>query len=71
MTVSPTQFNLLAQRVHLLENRFAEIETSHGVSLYQLKREAARNRLEMATILRHLGLTGATDAEIDAMLDEE
>lgn len=61
----------LERRLAALEARLADIEGGYGESLYTLRREAIRSRIETGSILSHLGLARATDDQIDAAMDDE
>lgn len=54
-----------------LEARLADVEGGYGETLYTLRREAVRNRIEMGSVLNHLGIDRVSEDDIDAALDSE
>ena len=56
-------------RVVALEARVADIEDSHGDTLYELRRAAVKSDLRMAKMLDALSVEDVTEQEIDAVLD--
>jgi hypothetical protein len=63
----PSPQSLLA-RIVALEARLQDIETPYATTMYQLRRESVRSRIERGRILDHLGIEHVTDDEIDAAL---
>jgi hypothetical protein len=61
----------LERRIQALEARLAEVEGGYGETIYRLRRESVQNRIEIGTILGHLGLPRASEEDIDAELDRE
>jgi hypothetical protein len=61
----------LERRVQALEARLADVEGGFGETIYRLRRDSIRSRIETGTILGHLGLARASEEEIDAELDRE
>jgi hypothetical protein len=61
----------LERRIQALEARLAEVAGGFGETIYQLRRDSVRNRIETGTILGHLGLTRASEEDIDAELGRE
>lgn len=61
---------LLERRLALVEARLAELESVYGDTLYKLHRRAVMTDLNLAKVLDHLGITAATDGDVDAVLDE-
>lgn len=61
----------LERRIAALEARLADIEGGYGDTLYTLHRHAVGTDLILGRIAQHLGVTPATDDEIDAALEAE
>ncbi len=60
----------LERRIAALEARLADIEGGYGETLYALRRDAIRSRIEMGSVLGHLGIERAPEEDIDAAMDE-
>jgi hypothetical protein len=60
----------LVRRIEALEARLSDVEGGYGQTLYQLHRHAVRTELTLSKVAEHLGLTVASDAEVDAVMDE-
>jgi len=61
----------IVARLDGLEVRVRDMEGCYGETFYKLRRESFAGSIERGLILEHLGLRRATEAEIDAVLDEE
>jgi hypothetical protein len=61
----------LERRIAALEARLADIEGGYGDTLYKLHRHAIGTDLTLGRIAQHLGVTPATDDEIDTALEAE
>lgn len=61
----------LEQRIRALESRLAEVEGGYGDTLYRVRRETIATRIDLGRLLERAGLPQASDAEIDAVLDED
>ena len=62
--------SLLERRLALVEARLAELESAYGETLYKLHRRAIKTDLNLTKVLDHLGITTATDDEVEAVLEE-
>lgn len=60
----------LERRILALEARLADVEGGYGQTLYDLRRDSVRNRMQMARLLDHLQIPAVTDDEVDTALDE-
>lgn len=69
MTLS--QPTTIERRVSALEARVADIENSYGETLYELQRRTIRTDLNIQKILAHLAVSPATEADVDAELDQQ
>jgi len=58
-------------RIAALEARIADIEGGYGQTLYRNRRDLVGLRIEVGSLLDQAGLSRATDARIDAVLDQE
>ena len=67
---TPSLATIIA-RLDAAEARIRELEGGYGQTIYALRRDVTQNRIEMGSILAHLGLPRATDAQIDEALDVE
>lgn len=61
----------LEQRIRALESRLAEVEGGYGDTLYRVRRETVATRIDLGRLLEQAGLPRASEAEIDAVLDED
>jgi len=61
----------LERRIAALEARLADVEGGYGDTLYKLHRHAVGTDLTIGRIAQQLGVSPATDDEIDAALEEE
>lgn len=61
----------LERRIAALEARLADIEGGYGETLYRLHRHAVGTNLTLGKVAHELGVTPATDDEIDAALEQE
>ena len=61
----------LLRRIEALEARLADMEGGYSQSMYRMHREVVRTGLTVEKIARSMGLEEATDAEVDAAMDEE
>lgn len=61
----------LERRIAALEARLADVEGGYGDTLYKLHRHSVGTDLTLGRIAQHLGVTAATDDEIDATLEQE
>lgn len=59
------------RRLTALEDHAKEIETSHGESIYKLRRGDIENRIGIRMLLEHAGLPRVTPEQIDELLDVE
>jgi hypothetical protein len=59
----------LAARLAATEARLADIEGGYGRTIYRLERSAVRLELNLGTVMEQLGVTAATEDEVDAVLD--
>lgn len=66
-----SSLHTLEQRILALEARLADIEGGYGQTLYRLHRRAVHTDLALGRVLTHLGVAAPTDAEVDAVLDDE
>lgn len=66
-----TALQALERRVTAMETRVTEIESSYGGSLYELRRDSVATRIDLRTILAHMGLPAATADDVDEVLNAE
>ena len=58
------------RRITALEVWLAEVEGSHGETLYDLQRARVKNDLRWSRMFAHLKITEVTDHDIDEALDQ-
>lgn len=61
----------LETRVRALEARLADVESGHGKTIYDLRRDVTGVKIGLGRILDHMGIPQVTDAEVDETLDAD
>lgn len=58
------------RRITAVEARLAEVEVSHGESIYKLQREVVQNNLRWRKLFSLMNTTDVTSDEVDDELDQ-